>query len=752
MILRITRLQASFNPDFRRFAAVKVDPATQLATSTRDRYYIKVETTKIALEPSRGQFLRVRGQGEVKEVMQGDNNYLVNEHRIEDDVEVEFVDAVTNHAFIEFIASDKGFAGIGTAIATDIWNTFKQSIFSVLKSDDAKEQLTKPLKSVRKDNSLRQLTERQIDSLIEGFERYKNLQYAEFFTKMRIPLHVQKRIFKFKSFEELTHLKTSRGTSYSLNVAQIIQENPFLLMNFGMSFEQVDDIAQDKFNVSKDNENRLSAAVHCMLLEAQNKGDTLVLSSSEHIKELKKLVGSELANKALNIHSSKTFVKFDDCYQSTSNYIAERVIAKRFLKLNAKSKTFENTEVEATRYAMSQLPFELLDKQKEAVFTAVESSISVISGGAGTGKTTILKVVVETYKKLGYYIHAMALSGRAASRLKESIDMPTSTIAKFLKSKKIINDNTKSLIIIDEASMLDVMTMYRIVTHVTPNVRILLVGDMYQLPAIGAGQVLEDVINSKVIAVVELDVAKRACGSTGIAEYSVAIRNNEIPEKLSTGAIVFHDTAYDDVKTVCTKLYADSNKSARIVAFSNKLVEHINTLCQQTFNANAEKIQIEHDQQNWQVALYKHDPVLFTKNNYDLDIQNGSLGELISLPGEEDDSEFALVELDDDKRAIELTFNIMLDVLPAYAMTLHKAQGSQFDDVIVALSASERIDYRWLYTAVTRAQKILHIVGPEEKFFKIIKHKSTTTTHRTTALSYYLSNSDFKLVRKERVA
>ncbi|WP_031427247.1 ATP-dependent DNA helicase, partial [Vibrio parahaemolyticus] len=202
--------------------------------------------------------------------------------------------------------------------------------------------------------------------------------------------------------------------------------------------------------------------------------------------------------------------------------------------------------------AAAELPYELTPKQIEAVTTCLDNSVSCITGGAGTGKTTVLRTALRAYHQLGFEIHAVALSGRAAMRLHESIGFVTSTIAKLLGDEPIEPSGEKPnhLLVIDEASMIDLPTMYRLVNHIHPSVRLIFTGDPDQLPPIGCGKVLADIVEAKTVANTMLDIVKRQEGSTGIPEYSKLINQGVMPDRLSTGAIHFHETSKTDIAKV----------------------------------------------------------------------------------------------------------------------------------------------------------------------------------------------------------
>ncbi len=173
-----------------------------------------------------------------------------------------------------------------------------------------------------------------------------------------------------------------------------------------------------------------------------------------------------------------------DNYHPTAMYVMEQAVAKRFKSLAQQDEWKDKYEVVFDE-AIEGNYYVLTRRQADAVIMALKYGISVITGGAGTGKTTALRTIMRAYDLIGYNIHAVALSGRAAKRLHESTGFDTSTIAKFLRQEPI--EKGKNILIVDEASMLDLPTAYRLITHIDPSTRILLIGDPNQLPPIGAG-------------------------------------------------------------------------------------------------------------------------------------------------------------------------------------------------------------------------------------------------------------------------
>jgi exodeoxyribonuclease V alpha subunit len=240
-------------------------------------------------------------------------------------------------------------------------------------------------------------------------------------------------------------------------------------------------------------------------------------------------------------------------------------------------------------------------------------------------------------------------------------------------------------------------------------------------------------VQSRIINNTELNIVKRQGASSGIPEYSKLINQGIVPSKLTTGSITFHETEFEGVVDTCVKLYKQAPSHSRIVAPTNALVDKINEECQKELNPEGKQLAFEIDGQHFFDRLYQNDPVLFTQNNYDAGVQNGSLGKLISV--DQTDIQLGIVQMDDfeneEDKFVPLTPILLQSVKAGYAITLHKAQGSQFPKVIIALSAGRNLDRAWLYTAITRAESEIHIVGTKDKLLSAIKNQSNASKRQT---------------------
>jgi exodeoxyribonuclease V alpha subunit len=684
---------------------------------------IMSKKTNLPVEPAIGQHWTVKDKYKVSDF--DSNGYIYKQLTYEDPVFAVCTLPETGEQFIKFIAYENAFKGIGNVKARELWEYYDKEIYAMLSRNYAEDKISLS----------KMLSDTSIEALYEGFKKYSNLKHANWMSKKQIPSNVQQSLLKFHGDQSIKE----------------IQRDPFKLMSFGMSFKAVSKLAKSHFNiVNDDDERRLSAVIEEALRASLGNGNTF--SSQNELKPIvRRLLGCmELTKKAFQVGFSKSqYIIHPEhgTYHQSATLIMEGVITKRFKKLASFGDTFDESFTKSSRQAIDELPYPLVGKQQEAVVNALAFKIACITGGAGTGKTTVLRTVLRAMHFVGYTIHAIALSGRAAMRMHESIGFATCTIAAFLR-KEEINDDGKHIVVIDEASMVDIPTMYRIVTHIHPNVRILFVGDPNQLPPIGPGKVLADVINSGTIMNTTLDIVKRQEDSTGIPEYSAQIRDGIVPDNLSFGNITFHETPQNEISAKCVELYSLSPEDSRVIGATYDSrhgggINEINYKCQEKINPDGNRLEIKHDGNLQFVRIKEGDPVLFTKNNYEIGVQNGSLGVLTST--EHVDDKFGVVTLDTiDEEQIALDFDLFTSIKLGYAISLHKAQGSQFPRIIISLIDNERIvDKSWLYTAITRAETEVHIVGTRSDFVKITQHESNANK-RNSFLGELLSAQNIK--------
>lgn len=669
------------------------------------KYYvtIKADPDAIPVQPALGQHWSVKGHCLIEEVETGD--FVMQQHTYESPEHIECSLPETGEQLIRFIARENDFKGIGESKARALWDLLDKNFHSTVRKDTPESR--ERLRSV--------LSEDSIDALFEGYAKYKNLANCNWMTELKIPASIQQRLLKHHGEESI----------------EAIKQNPYVLIGFGMSFTDVNNLInsnsiQLKLEITNCDIKRLSAALETAIRKEIEKGHTYTTQASLRPYLTKLLKKKELVTEAFKTGQDKAqYILNPDTgtYHPTAQLLMENVVAKRLKALASQNNLYDEYANFAYCSAVDELPYELTKKQVEAVMTCLDNAVSCITGGAGTGKTTVLRSALRAYRQLGFEIHAVALSGRAAMRLHESIGSITSTIAKLLREGPLepALDQQKHLLVIDEASMIDLPTMYRLVNHIHPSVRIIFTGDPDQLPPIGCGKVLADIVLSEAIANTMLDIVKRQDGSTGIPEYSKLINQGIVPKKLSTGAIHFHETTKSDIAQVCCDLYQQSPENSRVMAPTKALVADINKLTQEAVNPSGRRLEFEMLGEKFFQNLRLNDAILFTQNHYDKGIQNGSLGTLTSV--DSSGEIYGEVTLDTGDK-VEITQSVLDCMELGYAITLHKAQGSQFPRIIIALQKGKIVDRAWLYTAITRAEAEIHIVGSSDNLSLITESQS----------------------------
>lgn len=692
------------------FSGVPLAKGSYRTNSGKYFITIKASLDAIPVKPAVGQQWLVKGSRTIQSVETGD--FVMRQHTYESPEHIECSLPETGEQLIRFIAREQDFRGIGESKARALWELLGKDFHSTLKSGCEKSR--ERLRSV--------LSEDSIDALFEGYTKYKNLAYCNWMTEYKIPASIQQRLLKHHGEKSI----------------EAIKRNPYVLIGFGMSFKDVDSLImaispQLKLQLSKSDPRRLSAALEFALRKEIEKGHTY--TTQTQLKPLlRKLVkDADLVSAAFMAgHDKAQYILNPEIgtYHPTAQLLMENVVAKRLLLLAGQTNLFDEYANSAYCNAADELPYPLLEKQVEAVLTCLNNAVSCITGGAGTGKTTVLRTALKAYANLGFQIHGVALSGRAAMRLHESIGFTTATIAKLLREEPIepSHEQDKHLLVIDEASMIDLPTMYRLVNHIHPTVRIVLTGDPDQLPPIGCGKVLADIVLSKVIANTMLEIVKRQEGSSGIPEYSKLINAGIVPNSLSTGAITFHKTEKSNIAQMCSELYQQDPERSRVMAPTKALVAEINRLVQADLNPDGDRLEFEFHGEVFFQNLRLGDAILFTQNHYDKGIQNGSLGTLTSVTSVNES--LGQVTLDTGV-SIDITQSVLDCMELGYAITLHKAQGSQFPRIIIALQKGKIVDRAWLYTAITRAEAEIHIVGSRQDFELAVLNESNSNKRRS---------------------
>jgi len=628
---------------------------------------------------------------------------------------------------VEFLSSDL-FKGIGEKMAIRIVDTLgEEALDLILKDKTCLYQVPK-------------LSETKIDIIHDTLVKYEE---------------------SHETIVKLTELGFSMRDSLSLyntyksNTIRIIENDIYRIIDDveEINFLKVDEIAttlnEDKFNL-----NRIKACIVYTIKELSfKKGDTY-LSYGEIYEGisfyLKNDIDSTLFDEAISELDGELKIKVeDDKYYLFEEYDAEEYIASKINYLINKDVThYKNIDLRIKELE-DKYGIEYSHKQKEAIIKALENNILIITGGPGTGKTTIIKAIVELYKTLNKFsdkdlirnIALLAPTGRASKRMSESTTLPASTIHRFLKWNKEIdefmineyNPDYSNLVIVDEVSMIDNRLMNSLLRGLTNNIKLVLVGDYNQLPSVGSGNVLKDLIDSDIVDTVELDLLYRQDEYSYIPVLANEIKNETLEEDflvdrddykfLECHSDVIIPSLVNIVKKVISKGY--DYKRVQIMApmyAGVNGIDNINKVLQDVFNpVELNKKEIKYGD----VVYRENDKILQLVNDPDNNVFNGDIGVIknIEFKGKSGKPEMTI---DYDSNIVTYTSKDFNKFKHGFIISIHKSQGSEFELVIMPVSSSyKRMLYKKLiYTAVTRAKKKLIIIGEPMAFLYGIRNNN----------------------------
>ncbi|MDY3119083.1 MAG: ATP-dependent RecD-like DNA helicase [Peptoniphilus sp.] len=433
------------------------------------------------------------------------------------------------------------------------------------------------------------------------------------------------------------------------------------------------------------------------------------------------------------------------------NYFRAEQLVAREMKKRGKVDLAEHLAEDMVAAVCEKLDMTLAEKQKEALLRAVDSHLLVITGGPGTGKTTTLRAIVEAMDRLHLSIALAAPTGRAAKRMEEATGRSASTIHRLLKYDYIDEEGTNSIVsgdvieadvlIIDEASMIDLLLMRDVLTSLKETTRLILVGDVDQLPPVGAGNVLKDILDSHRVPSVQLDEVFRQAETSYIVKNAHRINHGELPivNEKDTDFFFMEESdpnkvlslVCDLVKNRLPAYYGfDAMEDIQVLAPMKKGIcgtEHLNEVLQATLNPR--KGGLTSRGFTYRVG----DKVMQTKNNYQMPwksqnkvfdnegegVFNGDLGRVTAV-----DDEGGWLKVLYDDRLCTYTSEYLPELMPAYAGTVHKSQGSEFPVVVMPLLSGPPMLYtrNLLYTGVTRARKLVVIVGSFQVMARMIQN------------------------------
>ncbi|NMF87457.1 AAA family ATPase [Aromatoleum petrolei] len=725
-VLRVRRRSARATV----FSGLAIDEEGRLVAGA-PRYAVTLPSRRAVAEVEQGQWWRLTGKAVPTEYAV--DGYRVIEHRITA-TDAELRRPCGEH-IIQLLSTSPAFPGIGEVKARRLWERLGESLYDSLDQADA-------------DTLAGVVGAELAQGLLAGWRQYGDAAALRWFQRVGLSLCLSRKLLDVYEGEALA----------------AVQADPYRLLAFGMNWIAADTLARQHFGLPADDERRLAAAVEAVMYQAFDAGHTCCARQAVEAA-LARLVGKAQAATAISFAQAHHLVQVSgDRFHALGPRLIEQGVATALrARLGREAVLADPPDVEAflTRFerdeaaALGMPAFTLNAAQREAVHAVARLPLVLITGSAGVGKTTVLKAVEALLEQSGQHIYAMALSGRAAKRLTEATHRPAMTIAGFLRNVAPHGLPESSVLVVDEASMLDILLAYRLLNAIPASCRLVFIGDPFQLPPVGPGLTLHALVSVPTVPRVELTEVRRFGGA--IATGARAVRDGQWPSLPDTAdeALAFLPCAPDALADAVLRLYLADPVHTQVLTFTRERgvasAKALNGLCQSALAGTSRRLFVwsEERERREDTGLRLGEPVLCTRNLHEWGLQNGSLGHietiedppqpLFGADGEPKGLTLAWVRWDDGERR-PVTEEVLDALELGYAVTVHKAQGSQFPRVLIPVYAARNLDRTMLYTAMTRAKTQVILVGDVEVAHRAVE-APPHASHRQVALAELMTES-----------
>ncbi len=530
---------------------------------------------------------------------------------------------------------------------------------------------------------------------------------------------------------------------YGSRSIQVVKENPYRLATdiFGIGFISADRIAE-KLGFARDSELRAEAGILYVLHQLADEGH-VYYPYEPLVKKCQEVLGvdREVIVKALGAIAAAKMIVMEDLKEDIEDFgekdkavylakfhLSETSIVTRMKTLIKSPKSIRKIDSDkAIDWVQKQLAITLAKRQMEAIKCAAENKVMVITGGPGTGKTTIINAILKIFSKLRVKIMLAAPTGRAAKRMSEATGHEAKTIHRMLEysiQKGGFQKNEEKpldcdLLVVDEVSMIDTILMHHLLKAIPPGATFILVGDVNQLPSVGAGNVLKDIIASGKMQVVELNEIFRQAKESLIIVNAHKINNGLLPSFKSSGQKLddFYFIEQEDPEEVL-RIILELTKERIPRRFGFDPVDDIQVLTPMhkgvvgagNLNVELQKVlnPVENGVLRGGFSFRVSDKVMQVKNNYDKEVFNGDIGRITSI-----DPEHQEITISFDGRDIPYDYTDLDEIVLAYAVSVHKSQGSEYPAVVMPILTQHYVllQRNLVYTAVTRGRQLVVMVG-----------------------------------------
>ena len=613
--------------------------------------------------------------------------------------------------------------GVGPATAERIVNHFGNRTLEVLESN--LQRLTE----------IEGIAEKRIKVIKKSWEEQKEIK--------RVMLFLQ-------SYQITTGYAVKIFKNYGNAAIEKLKENPYRLIDdvMGIGFKIADRIAQ-KLGMKADSPERIKAGIKYILQELANQGHCygkeieIIKFGSELLEADESLVEDALArlkdDDEIIIQSGKIWLPY--------YYFSELGVCKKLIELLRYPHQFIHIDIEAKIKSLEhEYHISFAPEQREVINQVLLNRVLVLTGGPGTGKTTTTLGLIELFKELKLSITLAAPTGRAAKKISETTGREAKTIHRLLKYSPRNNTFLKNednpirtdVIILDEVSMIDVLLMNQLLKAIVPGTFVILIGDVDQLPSVGPGNILKDIIESEVIPVVRLTTIFRQEKRSLIIVNAHRVNEGKYPivkgERERDFYFIEEENpreAAQKIINLCTyrlpvKYKIDPVADIQVLTpmYKGEVgADNLNYQLREALNPKGKQI-------NYKKNIFRvNDKIMQTKNNYDKEVYNGDIG-IISKINIEDNT----VEINFYERTISYDFTDLDEIVLAYAITVHKSQGSEYKIVIIPVTTQHYLllQRNLLYTGITRAKEMVILIGTKKALWIAIKNNKTF--HRNTLL------------------